>query len=221
MSNGSWAPWRRWTSAARHETDACWLATRFAARRRRALQHLSHGQRGQPPRRGELTAAATPSLVRQVLDRCRTLVAATGGFFDVGARRRLRPVGARQGLGRAARRGDDEAAGFADFCLTVGGDSSRAAAHGPRRTGRSASSTPSTVMRWPPSCARTTSPWPRRAPTSAATTSSTRMRRPAAGRPVRHGRRSGPRDRRRASTAAFAMGDAGPGWTLGLKATRP
>jgi len=72
--------------------------------------------------RGELLLADTGADVRTVLDRCDALWHETDGFFDVRATGRLDPSALVKGW--AAQRAADllSAGGLTDFCLSVGGD---------------------------------------------------------------------------------------------------
>ncbi|MEA2130256.1 MAG: FAD:protein transferase [Solirubrobacteraceae bacterium] len=72
--------------------------------------------------RGELAEADAAADVRRVLDRCETLRVRTGGYFDARAGGRLDPSGLVKGwaVERAARL--LELAGARNFCLYAGGD---------------------------------------------------------------------------------------------------
>ncbi|WP_037502563.1 FAD:protein FMN transferase [Solirubrobacter soli] len=72
--------------------------------------------------RGELLPCDADDDVRWVLDRCAALREETGGFFDIRATGRLDPSALVKGW--ATQRAADilDAGGLTDYCLTVGGD---------------------------------------------------------------------------------------------------
>ncbi len=169
--------------------------------------------------RGELDVADASPDVREILDRCERLRAQTGGAFDARARGRLDPSALVKGW--AAQRGADllAAAGLTDFCLNAGGDCAVRGGALPHDAWRIGIRHP----RDPQAIARAFALTDAAVATSGLYERGDHLVDPATGAAPEGvlsvtvvGPDLGLADAY--STAAFALGPAGPEWTLGLSA---
>lgn len=168
--------------------------------------------------RGELRADRAPDDVQWVLARCETLRRETGGFFDARAGGALDPSALVKGWAVQCAADLLCVAGVTDLCLTAGGDVVTAGHAAPGRPWRIGIQHPED----PRAVAAIVEARDLAVATSGTYERGEHITDPHTGRPPRGvasvtvtGPDLGTADA--LATAAFAMGEAGPAWTLGLR----